>query len=353
MVRAGHEPRLDLLGLAGGTDERVDRAFEDVVVDAGYGAELADELGRGREMVRDLARRGFTARFEQRCEIGVAAGPLGLGQRAVGDLADELRLEVELVPVDHEEVPFGQPLEQARRVLPVRECKRRGEPGRCHPRPRSPRAANAPQVRARRVGPRRDRAVSPGDHAGQRLGRLPNAARPARTRRAPRRRTGCRRCVRGAWRRSRRRRNPRTSACTSWVVAARSRGSRCRTNALWRADSGDHLWSKPGTRRREQDQGCVAQPGEQAVGQLEHGLLGPVQIGEPEDEQPTGAHGFEEREGGADAFVSRAGRVDARAGRSLHHVHEAFDEPFTLIRRAVDVFGQDGSARRCRTRVSR
>src|SRR5262249_15888314 len=39
---------------------------------------------------------------------------------------------------------------------------------------------------------------------------------------------------------------------------------------------------------------------------------------------------LEERDGGADAFFARTRRVDTRSRRTVHHVHEAFDEPFGL-----------------------
>ena len=109
---------------------------------------------------------------------------------------------------------------------------------------------------------------------------------------------------------------PSNSACTSCAVAARSSGSRCSTNALWRADSGDQRWSKPGRAVASSTQRRVAEPAEQEpVGELEHGLLGPVEVGEPEHERRARAQRFEERERGADAFVARAARVDARTGR--------------------------------------
>ena len=59
--------------------------------------ELGDELRRGREVVRDLLDRDSPRASSSGASVGVAAGALGLGERAVRDLADELRLEVELV----------------------------------------------------------------------------------------------------------------------------------------------------------------------------------------------------------------------------------------------------------------
>ena len=104
--------------------ERGDRALADVVPDARNRAELGDQLRRGREVVRDLPDGDIAARFEQRREVCVAPGPLGLGERAVGDLTDQLGLEVEFVAVDDDEIPFREPLEQPGRILPARERER-------------------------------------------------------------------------------------------------------------------------------------------------------------------------------------------------------------------------------------
>ena len=104
--------------------ERVDRTFADVGAHAGHRPELRDELGCGREVVGDGAGRELAARFEDRRQVGVAAGAFGLGERAVRDLADQLGLEVELVAVEDEQVALGQPLHQARRVFATRERER-------------------------------------------------------------------------------------------------------------------------------------------------------------------------------------------------------------------------------------
>ena len=104
--------------------ERGDGLLAHVGGNAGDRAELADELGRGREVMRDLVDRRLAARFEHRRDARVAAGPLGLGERAVRDLVDELGLEVEVVVVELDEVAFGEPVEQRRRVGAVGERER-------------------------------------------------------------------------------------------------------------------------------------------------------------------------------------------------------------------------------------
>ena len=97
----GREPRLDRLVALGRAHER--RRSLRSRTSAGTpatGADLVDELGRGREVMRGLVDGRLAARRQHRREHRVPPGPLGLGQRAVRDLADELRLEVELVAVE-------------------------------------------------------------------------------------------------------------------------------------------------------------------------------------------------------------------------------------------------------------
>ena len=84
-------------------------------------------------MVCGLVEPLFTPRREQRRDGGVTAGPLGFREGAVRDLADELRLEVEVVVRDGEEVAFGEVVEQLARVGPAGEGERPRRPIRSPP----------------------------------------------------------------------------------------------------------------------------------------------------------------------------------------------------------------------------
>ena len=265
----------------GGARERVDRAFADVGARHPAPARARRRAPPRSRGGRRPGRPRLAARFEHRREVGVAAGPFGLGERAVRDLADQLGLEVELVAVEDEQVALGQPLEQAGRVLAARERERGARSGRCRRRPRSPRAAIVRPARARRAGPRRGRAASRGDPAA---GRRPRAAAgrseswtyatssstknglpPLRSSRVSTVSSSA---------------QPSNSACTSCAVAARSSGSRWSTNALWRAGFRRPALVEAGPGGREQHERRVAEPAEQAVGELEHGFVGPVEVGE-------------------------------------------------------------------------
>ena len=67
---------------------------------------------------------GLAARLEHGRDARVAAGPLGLGERAVRDLVDEVGLEVEVVVVELDEVALGEAVEQRRRVAAIGERER-------------------------------------------------------------------------------------------------------------------------------------------------------------------------------------------------------------------------------------
>ncbi len=62
-------------------------------------------------MTGNLFERRFASRLEHRRERCVAAGPFGLRERVVRDLADQLGLEVEVFRIEHEEIAFGQTFE--------------------------------------------------------------------------------------------------------------------------------------------------------------------------------------------------------------------------------------------------
>ena len=92
--------------------ERVDRAGAQVGRDALDATELADELRRDAEVIRDRVD-GFVVVTaptvgQPSSEGGMTPGPLGLGQRAVGDLADELGLEREFPVFENHEVTIGE-----------------------------------------------------------------------------------------------------------------------------------------------------------------------------------------------------------------------------------------------------
>src|SRR5204862_7545781 len=92
-------PRRGLRGALGGVLGRVDRAGAQVGRDALDATELADELRRDAEVIRDRVDRFVVVTAptvgQPSSEGGMTPGPLGLGQRAVGHLADELGLERE------------------------------------------------------------------------------------------------------------------------------------------------------------------------------------------------------------------------------------------------------------------
>ena len=116
------EPRFHGLVALGGAHQRVDCLGADVGGNTVDRAELFDELRGGGEVMSYLV----AARCEHRCDERVPAGPFRLGERAVGDLANELRLEMELVVIDEEEVAFGKIVEHSARVGPCGQ----GEDGR-------------------------------------------------------------------------------------------------------------------------------------------------------------------------------------------------------------------------------
>ena len=162
VVPAGNDPRLDALGAGRGLLERGHRLLAHVGRHARHRAQLDDELGRGRELVGDLIDARLTELLEHPGQAGVAAGALGLGERAVGDLVHELRLEVELVVVELDQIAFGEPAQQWRRVGAV------GEPQ--HERDLAGGADDGAVLehrslgRVERVEPRREQAVQGRGH---------------------------------------------------------------------------------------------------------------------------------------------------------------------------------------------
>ena len=137
----------------------------------------------------------------------MAAGPLGLGQRVVGDLADELGAEPPLAVVDGDEILAGELVRAVPRCRPrSRVSARAVERDRLRPvRPTT--AASSSTERSRAASPSSRAATRPAQRRGQLARRRwprqttrPCASRRPRraARRAPRGRTGCRRCARAA-----------------------------------------------------------------------------------------------------------------------------------------------------------
>ena len=113
-------PRLDRLGALGGARSASTACSR---TSAGTPGTAPSSATSSAAVARWWATGSIAARRAPRgpARARVAARPLGLRERAVRDLADELRLEVEVVVVELDEVALGEPFEQ----LGGRRCGRR------------------------------------------------------------------------------------------------------------------------------------------------------------------------------------------------------------------------------------
>ena len=282
-------------------------------------AELVDELGRGGEVVRGLVDGLFAARREHRRDDGVAAGPFGLGERAVRDLADELRLEVELVVLDDEEVAFGEIVEQPARVGPAGER----EDGRDRPAGADDRA-----VFEQRPFRRFERVEPGGDEAVQRRRQLVEAIAVARLLHEGHELLDEERVAAAALEQELDGRvvglaaEQRAHELGGRVAVERVEMQR---ELVVPARRGRPSVVEAGTRRGDEHEGLVVQPREHAVAQLERLVARPVQVGQREDEGCARRERFEERDRRPQRVVARPGRVDARTGHAVHQVEQTLD----------------------------
>ena len=107
----GHRQGLGHLGPASGLAQPVESLGGDVVGHPGDRAQVGHQVGRGAEVEGhhvDQAFRGLGAVGHRGRQVGgdavVAPGPVGLGQGAVGHLADEIGAEHPVLAVDLEDL---------------------------------------------------------------------------------------------------------------------------------------------------------------------------------------------------------------------------------------------------------
>ena len=335
MVPARHDPRLDLLGVAGRERECVDRAFRGCRRRTpGTGPSSATSSAAVARWSATGPAANSPRDFEDRRQVGVAAGAFGLGERAVRDLADQLGLEVELVAVEDEQVALGEPFEQAGRVFAARERERGGDRARCRRRPRSPRAAIVRPARARRAGPRRGRAASRGD-----------PRRPAVTRAGPARSDVLdvrdelfdeERVAAAAFeqrrRRSRRRRSLSNSACDELRgrrAVERIEVEHERVVAPGGLGRPALVEARPGGREQHEAARCAAA---RAAGRRARARVLRPSAGRRAP-STSGVRALNaSRNASAARMPSSRPRVGSTPGRasSFHDVHEPFDEPVGL-----------------------
>ncbi len=296
--RRGRGPPTARIGQVGG--HAVDRA------------ELGGQRGRGGVVVGHAVAVGGVPRRVRLDPVGhavVALDPRRLGERAVGDLADQVGAE----RVDARRRRRGGPWRRGRRGPRSTACGRgpwafSASSRWRRPLNRRPRMAASSRICRSSVA----RAVEPGgDEAPQRVrarrcGRRPRrAATPA-----PRGRTGCRRCGRAPARAGRRgRRGARWSS--SSAAASRSSGSRWSTSWLWRPTGGRQRSSSADRRRGQQHERQPGRPLGQGVAEGEHGVVGPVQVGEHDDDRTLLGPALDVGDQRAGDLLAGAGRVDA------------------------------------------
>src|SRR5262249_40765653 len=107
----GARPRLYVLGVHRRLVQRVDRTGPEIRRDAVDPAELPHELGRDPEVMRDgVNGLVFAAASvgQPSPQSGMPPGPFRFRERAVGNFADELRLERELPVLEHQEVAIAE-----------------------------------------------------------------------------------------------------------------------------------------------------------------------------------------------------------------------------------------------------
>ena len=319
-------PRLDQLGPVGGALQRVDGLLADVDRNAGHASELGDELGRGREVMGDLIDLRLAVIFEDRRDPCVAPGAFGLGERAVRDLVDQVRLEVEVVVVvELDQVAPGEPVEHLLRVGAIGESEHgRDRPARADDRA-SPRAMNARPGRARR-GAAGEEAVQRGRHLAdprcvarlqhERDELLDEEGIAAAALEQKRDRLGIGVAV-----------EERAHELAGRVFVERIELQR---DPVVLAGLGCPPRLDVGPGGRDEHEGAVAQAGEQSLAQLE-GVVGrPVQIRQHEHERLLQRECFEHRQCGSQCFVSaRLGSTPGR-GDPFEQVHQPFDDPIEL-----------------------
>ena len=287
-LRGGRAARGDL--------EHLERPLAEVVGDALDRPELGDELGDGAVVVRSalgvrtVGSAGVLA--EPLGERRVASRPLGLREGAVRDRAHDLRRKAELTVVERDELA---PVERDERILdvdhvaaPVDERPDRVD---------AARGADDRAVLEHRALDRTERVEPGGDEPAQRRRQLAGLQR----------RLGCfgttlsQQCgelldeERVAARALAQERDELRIDIGPEELA-RERGDRVRVEwvevehrevvpTLRRAPSLEQLW----TRRREEREGECAHPLDQSEEHFEHDVVGPVEVGNGDDERPRRA----------------------------------------------------------------
>ena len=307
-----HRPVLLVRGAFDGAEHEARAALGQVVGDALDVTELADQ-GRGPAVVvRELVDQALDAvgvgggLREQLGEVRVPARPLRLGEHPVRDLADELAAEGELTAVELHEVASAQHLECRVRTLRIGRERDHELDGsrRSHHRAvlerRAHRGVEGVEAggdeaaeRHREVGA--TAAVAGlGDDRGELLDeeRVAAAAvdeeRDQLGRRVAEQRGG----HRGAGFEV-----ERLEVDRGGVVAARP---------------GRPPLRELGPGRGREDERPVVQPGEEPVDEVEHGVVGPVEVGERHHEQRPLAQRAEELDQAADRVLPGAGGIDTR-----------------------------------------
>ena len=231
-----HRRHLGHLGLLGRLLQPVERLHRDGVGHPLDRADVAGQLG-GRSVVVGDHIDGPQARvvlvdhvvLEEMGDAVVAPGAVGLGHRAVRDLAQQIGAERPASPADEQDLlvdETSRALDRRRGPnAPARPCARALRSVRSGPRPTRPRGCHAHRLTSRRCAPRPTLAACRADRTGGAVVRFWGRRRHRRrrpTRRAPPGRRGCRRCDRAA----RRARSPRAHPRPTTRAGRRSRRDR-------------------------------------------------------------------------------------------------------------------------------